>query len=299
MCYFKLEDVSYKYPLEDREILKNINLDIKKGEFWAVIGKNGSGKTTLCNVLRRFVPDFYKGELKGRITLEGKELKDYSAKEIVQKVGFVFQNPFTQISGVKETVFEEIAFGLENLALNAEYIRKRVEETLKLLRIEELRDKNPYELSGGQGQKVALASIIAMDPEIMVIDEPTSQLDPKGTEEIFEIIDILKKEGKTIILVEHKLELIAEYAEKVMVLNEGEMILSGNTEEVLKNKILMEKEIGIPQYAALAYKLMEEGKVQFEEIPITKEKAVEVFAHKNFLEEDSKIEENIFQEEVE
>jgi hypothetical protein len=297
MCYFKLKDVSYKYPLEDREILKNINLDIKKGEFWAVIGKNGSGKTTLCNVLRRFVPDFYKGELKGRITLEGKELKDYSAKEIVQKVGFVFQNPFTQISGVKETVFEEIAFGLENLALDAEYIRKRVEETLKLLRIEELRDKNPYELSGGQGQKVALASIIAMDPEIMVIDEPTSQLDPKGTEEIFEIIDILKKEGKTIILVEHKLELIAEYAEKVMVLDEGEMILSGNTEDVLKNKILMEKEIGIPQYAALAYRLMDEGKVKFEEIPITKEKAVEVFAHKNFLAEDSKIEENTCQEE--
>ena len=297
MCYFKLKDVSYKYPLEDREILKNINLDIKKGEFWAVIGKNGSGKTTLCNVLRRFVPDFYKGELKGKITLESKELKDYSAKEIVQKVGFVFQNPFTQISGVKETVFEEIAFGLENLALDAEYIRKRVEETLKLLRIEELRDKNPYELSGGQGQKVALASIIAMDPEIMVIDEPTSQLDPKGAEEIFEIIDILKKEGKTIILVEHKLELIAEYAEKVMVLDEGEMILSGNTEDVLKNKILIEKEIGIPQYAALAYRLMDEGKVKFEEIPITKEKAVEVFAHKNFLAEDSKIEENVFQEE--
>lgn len=297
MCYFKLEDVSYKYPLEDREILKNINLDIKKGEFWAVIGKNGSGKTTLCNVLRRFIPDFYKGELKGKITLEGKELKDYSAKEIVQKVGFVFQNPFTQISGVKETVFEEIAFGLENLALDAEYIRKRVEETLKLLHIEELKDKNPYELSGGQGQKVALASIIAMDPEIMVIDEPTSQLDPKGTEEIFEIIDILKKEGKTIILVEHKLELIAEYAEKVMVLDEGEMILSGNTEDVLKNKILIEKEIGIPQYAALAYRLMDEGKVKFEEIPITKEKAAEVFAHKNFLVEDSKIEENTCQEE--
>ena len=297
MCYFKLENVSYKYPLEDREILKNINLDIKKGEFWAVIGKNGSGNTTLCNVLRRFVPDFYKGELTGKIILENKELKDYSAKEIVQKVGFVFQNPFTQISGVKETVFEEIAFGLENLALDAEYIRKRVGETLKLLHIEGLRDKNPYELSGGQGQKVALASIIAMDPEIMVIDEPTSQLDPKGTEEIFEIIDMLKKEGKTIILVEHKIELIAKYAEKVLVLDEGEVILSGNTEDILKNKILMEKEIGIQQYTALAYELMKENKIQLKKIPITKKMAVEVFSSENFSAEDSKIETTVFQEE--
>ena len=297
MCYFKLENVSYKYPLEDREILKNINLDIKKGEFWAVIGKNGSGKTTLCNVLRRFVPDFYKGELTGKIILENKELKDYSAKEIVQKVGFVFQNPFTQISGVKETVFEEIAFGLENLALDPDYIWKRVDETLKLLHIEGLRDKNPYELSGGQGQKVALASIIAMDPEIMVIDEPTSQLDPKGTEEIFEIINILKKEGKTIILVEHKLELIAEYAEKVLVLDEGEVILSGNTEDILKNKTLMEKEIGIPQYTALAYELMKENKIQLKKIPITKKMAVEVFSSEKFSAEDSKIEKTVFQEE--
>ena len=271
MCYFKLENVSYKYPLEDREILKNINLDIKKGEFWAVVGKNGSGKTTLCNILRRFVPDFYKGELTGKIILENKELKDYSAKEIVQKVGFVFQNPFTQISGVKETVFEEIAFGLENLALDPDYIRKRVNETLKLLHIEGLRDKNP--------------------------DEPTSQLDPKGTEEIFEIINILKKEGKTIILVEHKLELIAEYAEKVVVLDEGEVILSGNTEDILKNKILMEKEIGIPQYTALAYELMKENKIQLKKIPITKKMAVEVFSSEKFSAEDSKIEKTVFQEE--
>ena len=114
MGYFKIENVSYKYPLEEKQALKNINIEIKKGEFWAVIGKNGSGKTTFCNMLRRFVPDFYKGELTGKITLEDKELKDYSQKELVQKIGFVFQNPFTQISGVKDTVFEEIAYGLEN-----------------------------------------------------------------------------------------------------------------------------------------------------------------------------------------
>ena len=276
MGYLKLENVNYKYPLEEKNTLQNINIEIKKGEFWAVIGKNGSGKTTLCNILRRFVPDFYKGELTGKITLEGKELKDYSQKEIVQKIGFVFQNPFTQISGVKNTVFEEIAYGLENLGIERETIISEVEKILKLLEIEKLRDKNPYNLSGGQKQRVALASIIAMDPDILVIDEPTSQLDPKGTEDIFKIINLMANEGKTIILVEHKLELIAEYAENILVLDEGKIILSGKASEVLNNKSLLEKGIGMTQYSMLAYELEKSGKVEFEEIPITKEKIVEL-----------------------
>ena len=276
MGYFKIENVNYKYPLEDKQALKNINIEIKKGEFWAVIGKNGSGKTTFCNMLRRFVPDFYKGELTGKIMLEDKELKDYSQKELVQKIGFVFQNPFTQISGVKDTVFEEIAYGLENLGLDKEEIISRIEKILKLLEIEKLRDRNPYDLSGGQKQRVALASIIAMDPDILVIDEPTSQLDPKGTEDIFKIINLMANEGKTIILVEHKLELIAEYAQNILVLDEGEIILSGKAEEVLNNKILLEKEIGMTQYSILAYELEKAGKVELEEIPITKEKTVEL-----------------------
>ena len=276
MGYFKIENVSYKYPLEEKQALKNINIEIKKGEFWAVIGKNGSGKTTFCNMLRRFVPDFYKGELTGKITLEDKELKDYSQKELVQKIGFVFQNPFTQISGVKDTVFEEIAYGLENLGLDKEEIISRVEKILKLLEIEKLRDRNPYDLSGGQKQRVALASIIAMNPDILVIDEPTSQLDPKGTEDIFKIINLMANEGKTIILVEHKLELIAEYAQNILVLDEGEIILSGKAEEVLNNKILLEKEIGMTQYSILSYELEKARKAEFEEIPITKEKMVEL-----------------------
>ena len=276
MGYFKIENVNYKYPLEEKQALKNINIEIKKGEFWAIIGKNGSGKTTFCNMLRRFVPDFYKGELTGKITLEDKELKDYSQKELVQKIGFVFQNPFTQISGVKDTVFDEIAYGLENLGLYKEEIISRVEKILKLLEIEKLRGRNPYDLSGGQKQRVALASIIAMDPDILVIDEPTSQLDPKGIEDIFKIINLMANEGKTIILVEHKLELIAEYAQNILVLDEGEIILSGKAEEVLNNKILLEKEIGMTQYSILAYELEKAKKVEFEEIPITKEKTIEL-----------------------
>lgn len=272
----EIKNFSYKYPLEDKNVLENLNLKIEKGEFWAVIGKNGSGKTTLCNALRRFVPDFYKGEVTGEIVVDGKNLKDFSPKELVTKIGFVFQNPFTQISGVKDTVFEEIAYGLENLAVEKEKIIKRVNETLKLLEIEHLKDKNPQEMSGGQKQRVALASIIVMDPEILVIDEPTSQLDPKGTQDIFKIINIMAKKGKTIILVEHKLELIAEYAEKIVVLDEGKIILSGKASEVLNNKILLEKEIGMTQYSILAYELEKVRKIELEEIPITKEKTVEL-----------------------
>ena len=272
----EIKNFSYKYPLEDKNVLENLNLKIEKGEFWAVIGKNGSGKTTFCNALRRFVPDFYKGEVTGEIVIDGKNLKDFSPKELVTKIGFVFQNPFTQISGVKDTVFEEIAYGLENLAVEKEKIIKRVNETLKLLEIEHLKDKNPQEMSGGQKQRVALASIIVMDPEILVIDEPTSQLDPKGTQDIFKIINIMAKKGKTIILVEHKLELIAEYAEKIVVLDEGKIILSGKASEVLNNKILLEKEIGMTQYSMLAYELEKARKTKFEEIPITKEKIIEL-----------------------
>lgn len=272
----EIKNFSYKYPLEDKNVLENLNLKIETGEFWAIVGKNGSGKTTFCNALRRFVPDFYKGEVTGKIVIDGKNLKDFNPKELVTKVGFVFQNPFTQISGVKDTVFEEIAYGLENLAVEKEKIIKRVNETLKLLEIEHLKDKNPQEMSGGQKQRVALASIIVMDPEILVIDEPTSQLDPKGTQDIFKIINIMAKKGKTIILVEHKLELIAEYAEKIVVLDEGKIILSGDKKEILNNRLLEEKGIGMPQYSKLFYELIKVGKAKFEEIPITKGKTVEL-----------------------
>ena len=272
----EIKNFSYKYPMEDKNVLENLNLKIETGEFWAIVGKNGSGKTTFCNALRRFVPDFYKGEVTGKIVIDGKNLKDFNPKELVTKVGFVFQNPFTQISGVKDTVFEEIAYGLENLAVEKEKIIKRVNETLKLLEIEHLKDKNPQEMSGGQKQRVALASIIVMDPEILVIDEPTSQLDPKGTQDIFKIINIMAKKGKTIILVEHKLELIAEYAEKIVVLDEGKIILSGDKKEILNNRLLEEKGIGMPQYSKLAYELIKVGKAKFEEIPITKGKTVEL-----------------------
>ena len=275
MGYFKLKNINYKYLLGEKEVLKNINLEIEKGDFLAIVGKNSSGKTTLCNVLRGFIPSFYKGELQGEVIFRDKPILEYTSGEIAQKIGFVFQNPFTQISGVKETVYDELAFGLENLGLEVEYIKNRVEEVLELLEIKDLKHKNPYELSGGQCQKVALASIIAMNPEVLIIDEPTSQLDPKGTEDIFKIISVMAEQGKTIILVEHKLELISKYAKNVIVLDDGEILLKGKTKEILSNKILLEKEIGMTQYTMLAYNLMEEKNIKFNKIPVTKEEVID------------------------
>ena len=274
MAFLELKNISYKYPTSDDWIVKNINIQIEKGSFWAIIGKNGSGKTTICNIIRGFAPDFFKGTIDGQVIVDNKNLNDYKEGERATKIGFVFQNPFTQISGVKETVYDEIAFGLENLGLEESYIRSKVEETLNLVDINHLRNKNPFELSGGQRQRVSLASIIAMEPEILVIDEPTSQLDPEGTEKIFKIIETMKNKGKTIILIEHKIELIAKYADNIIVIDEGEIILRGETKDILNNKVLLEKEIGLPQYAILGYQLRSKG---FDiPIPTTEKEAMQI-----------------------
>ena len=148
-------------------------------------------------------------------------------------MGYSFQNPFTQISGVKETVYEELAYGMENTGVPREKMKEKVEELIRIFHLEKLRDKNPYELSGWQKQRVALASMLALDPEIVILDEPTSQLDPKSTEDIFEIVKLLKEQGKTIILVEHKVDLVAEYCDHILLLADGQVAMQGKTEEIL------------------------------------------------------------------
>lgn len=273
MSFIQLRNVSYKYPIGKGDVLKDINVEIEKGGFYALIGANGSGKTTFCNVLRGFVPHFYKGDLRGEVLIDGKDIREWDMGELAQKIGFVFQNPFTQISGVKETVFEEIAFGLENLGVDVDVIIQKVEDVIDLLGIGYLRDKNPQELSGGQKQRVALASIIVMEPEILVIDEPTSQLDPRGTEDIFKIIELMKLKGKTIILAEHKIELIAEKAEKILVFKDGEVVMQGTTKEILTDKRVQEYGAALPQYALLGLE-MEKRNWDVDRIPLTEQEAI-------------------------
>ena len=206
----ELKNVTYTYPLNSRPALKDISLELEAGKLYGIVGGNGSGKTTLCLAICGFATRFEKGTLQGEILIKGRNIDEYEDGETSRMMGYVLQNPFSQISGVRETVLEEIAYGLENLGVAPEEMEERVVAIAEKTDIESLLMKNPYELSGGQQQRVALASVLVLDPEILVIDEPTSQLDPEGTESIFKIIERLKEEGKTILLVEHKMDLLAE-----------------------------------------------------------------------------------------
>ncbi|GEO70057.1 energy-coupling factor ABC transporter ATP-binding protein [Levilactobacillus acidifarinae] len=230
----ELNDVLYRYPLTRKSALRHIQFKVTSGMVMGIIGVNGSGKTTLCNVIRSFIPNFYQGDLQGTVTLKGKPLNQYSETELSQLVGYIFQNPFTQISGVKDTVAEEIGYGLENLGVSSKKIQKRVAKMIDLLNLSDIKDKNPFDLSGGQKQMVAIAAILAINPEIFIFDEPTSQLDPAGTTKIFKIIQQLKSQGKTVILVEHKLDLMMQYIDQLLVLDEqGQQIAWGKPEEIL------------------------------------------------------------------
>ncbi|MDU7501148.1 MAG: ABC transporter ATP-binding protein [Finegoldia magna] len=237
----ELKNVSFKYELQEEKTIKNLDLYVKQGEFVGIIGKNGSGKTTLCNIIRGIIPDFVQGTITGSISIDNKNIDHIERGEMAELVGFVFQNPFSQISGIKKTVFEEIAYGLENLGVPREEIR----------------------------QRVAIASIIVMNPKLLIFDEPTSQLDPLGTEEIFDILKLLKSQNKTIILVEHKIDLIAEYADRVVVMDDGEIIFNGETHEVLSNDKIEQHNVSMPIVSKLAYKLNEEKPGFFKNIPIT------------------------------
>ena len=275
-CVMECKNVTYTYPLADEPSIRNVSLNIEEGKFYGIVGENGSGKTTLCAILRGFAPSFYQGDIQGEVLVYGKSIGEYGG-ELATKIGYVFQNPFTQISGVKETVFEEVAYGLENFGVPVEEIVERVEAIMKLTHIDSLAEKNPLELSGGQMQRVALASVLVLEPDILIIDEPTSQLDPQGTESVFEIIKMMKDKKKTIILVEHKIDLIAEDADEVLVLRGGKLIAGGDKAQVLSDISLMEQGVQLPQMAILGSRLKEKG-FPISEIPVTEKRAVEIIS---------------------
>ncbi len=241
-----IENLTYYYPDSEKPALQNINLKINKGEFVLLVGPTGSGKSTLLQCLNGIIPRVTGGRLEGKIEINGKTTTQHKVYQLSQIVGMVFQNPDTQLFGL--TVEEDTAFGPENLGLPRREIQKRVEKALETTGIPHLRDRFTFTLSGGEKQRTAIAGNLAMKPEILVLDEPTSDLDPQGTKQVLETIKKLNREQKiTIILAEHKIDQIIKMATRTIVMDRGTIILDGKTSEIFKNKTLENIGIHSPQ----------------------------------------------------
>lgn len=252
MAFIEVKGLKYKYPHTSKLVLDGIDFEADKGQFIGIIGENQAGKSTLCQAFAGLVPTMFRGAYGGKVIIDGVEASKVPIAVLCQKVGLVFQNPFNQLSGAKDTVFEEIAFGLQNLGIPREEIGKRVEKALKLLDIIKYKDRNPFDLSGGQIQRVAIASILAMEPEVLVLDEPTSQLDPQGSEDVFLVVEKLAKTGITIIMVEQKMEKLAAYCDKILLLHRGVQVAYDVPERIFSRDDLRELGVEPPVYTQVS-----------------------------------------------
>ena len=245
-----LSGASYRYAGTPRDVLAGISLEVTPGRVVGLVGPNEAGKSTLCLVASGLAPASIGGRLEGSVTMDGVETRSLKPHELAQRCGVLFQNPTTQLSGTAVTVYEELAFGPRNLGLPIPEVVTRVEWALAMLGIEALAPKDPARLSGGQAQLVALASVLALRPAYLVLDEPTSQLDPQGTRLVGEALAHLADEtGTGVLIVEHKTELLAALADDVAVIDGGRMIESGPAVAMLADPRLAE--LGIEPPAAV------------------------------------------------
>jgi len=254
MAIIEISNLSYTYPGATKPSVSDVSLKIEKGEFVLITGPSGCGKTTLCRCFNGLVPHFYQGEMQGQVIVSGQDITKNQTSGMAKHVGLVFQNPENQLFAL--SVEKDVAFGLENLGMPREEMRKRVDWALNLAGIYDLRERSPHEVSGGQQQRVAIASVLAMQPEIIVLDEPTSFLDPLSAEKIFDVIYKLNQEqGITVILVEHRLDLTAKYTDHLVVMDQGKICLEGNPRDILYSDETRLIGVGIPK-ATLLYKMM-------------------------------------------
>ncbi|MDY6965541.1 MAG: energy-coupling factor transporter ATPase [Halobacteriota archaeon] len=246
----EIDNLTFFYADSEKPALEEINLDVKDGEFLLITGPSGSGKSSLCRCLNGLIPHFYGGKIRGRIIVQGANVLQAETNEIARTVGMVYQDPENQL--VMSSVEREIAFGLENLGFPEELILKRIEESFDAAGICSLRKRHPTELSGGEKQKVAIASVLALHPKILILDEPTSQLDPKGTEEVLSLVQRLNDElGLTVILVEHRMERVIHWVDRLIIMNGGRICIDGDPGEVLTDGI-PPIGIGLPPIIELA-----------------------------------------------
>ena len=270
MATIVVKDLTFTYLGSKKPSISDLTFSVDEGQFVILTGPSGCGKTSVCRCLNGLIPHFYSGELKGDLTVCGLSIREKSTSELARKVGFVFQNPENQLFSL--SVERDVAFGPENLGLPRSETRKRVDWALEVTGISGLRYRAPYELSGGQQQRAAIAAVLAMKPEVMVLDEPTSFLDPKSAVDILKVVhDLNKTLGMTIVLVEHRLDLASQYADRVIIMDKGETILDGKPSEVLGEKARLIG-VGIPRITLLAQLLQKDG-LSFTSIPISVEDA--------------------------
>jgi energy-coupling factor transporter ATP-binding protein EcfA2 len=275
----RLAGVTYYYPRATAPALDSLLLEVPAGQFCAVIGANGAGKSTLCATLAGFVPHFYRGRLTGKVEVAGIDIGVTTPAELSGTVGLVFSNPFNQITGARFTVRDEVAFGLENMGVPRAEMIQRIDETLRFAGLADLADRSPFALSGGQQQRLAIASVLVMRPKVVVLDEPTSQLDPVGSKEVFTVLrDLAATDEATVFLAEQKLEWIATFADRVIVLHEGRLVADGAPGEVLASPELMNYGLEPTRYtqAALAARAANLRPVE-RPLPVTLDQAVEFF----------------------
>lgn len=259
MTIIEFKNFSWRYSGAEIYAISNINLGIEKGEFIGIIGPNGSGKTTLCYSINGLIPNQYNGVKQGKVLVFGKEVETYTKGTLQRKVGMVFSDPEIQFTSM--TVEDEIVFGLENLGMSLSEIRERLEWVTEITHIKALLKKPPYELSGGQKQIVALASIIAMTPDIMILDEPTSMLDPISRMSVFNILETIRKEhNSTIIVVEHNLEKLITLADKMLLLYNGQALIFEETHVFFQQiPLIIKKDVDPPDILKFFYELTLSG----------------------------------------
>ncbi|WP_327998083.1 ABC transporter ATP-binding protein [Metabacillus fastidiosus] len=270
MSYLNIHNLTVNYPFQRKSVLKGVDLQINKGEKLLILGPSGGGKSTLALTLNGIIPRSIEAEMTGTITIDSHSPSELNFREISERIGMLFQDPETQFCML--TVEDEIIFGLENLRLSKSEIKVRMEQSLELVGLSNYKKAQIKELSGGMKQKLGLACLLAMEPEVFILDEPTANLDPESTEEIFELfITLSKKLNKTLIFIEHKLDSLLPYLERVIVLgNDGSVLADGPPKTVFKDHYtaIAEQGIWVPEICKYAKEAEKEGLI-WNEFPLT------------------------------
>ncbi len=256
----EISSLSFRYPDSPKRAVSDFDLAVPEGEIVVLAGPSGCGKSTLLRAVNGLIPHMYSGDYSGSVSIGGASVKDSNMRDLAQKVGFLFQNPENQI--FMFTVERDVAFGLENLGGPRPEMRARVEEALGLLDIGDLALRAPHELSDGQKQRVALAGVLAMKPSLVILDEPTSLLDPKTAAELVGLVARLRKElGTTFLVVEHRLDLLVKIADRMVVMNEGRKVIEGTPTEVLFGEEAEGYGVAVPAVTKLQRMLSRDGVV--------------------------------------